>query len=75
MWKQWAAGAPVIGAASVPAEKPNRPWSEGYQAVERSIFFYLFFWHVVVSRERDFKSRSFRNAGDLVAGALFNEEI
>jgi hypothetical protein len=22
--KQWAAGAPVIGAASVPAEKPNR---------------------------------------------------
>jgi hypothetical protein len=30
--KQWTAGAPVIGAASVPAEKPNRPLPEGYQA-------------------------------------------
>jgi len=37
MSKQQAAGAPVIGAASVPAEKPNRRWSERYQAMERSI--------------------------------------
>src|SRR5579863_10308033 len=36
MSKQYAAGAPVIGAASVPAEKPNRRLSERYQALERS---------------------------------------
>ncbi len=38
--KQWAVGAPVIDAASVPAEKPNRRSSERYQALERSKFSY-----------------------------------
>src|SRR5580698_7078883 len=29
MHKQWAAGAPVIGAAPVPSGRPKRPWPEG----------------------------------------------
>jgi len=75
MFKQWAAGAPVIGAASVPAEKPNRPWSEGYQAVERSISFLSIFLAGSCFTGTRLQVAFFRNTGDLVAGALFNEEI
>ena len=38
MSKQWAVVAPVIDAASVPAEIPNRRSSERYRALERSTF-------------------------------------
>jgi hypothetical protein len=39
MQKQWAAGAPVIGAASVPSEKPKRLFRmTGIMRVERSNF-------------------------------------
>src|ERR1700677_3120749 len=40
--KQWAAGAPVIGAVPVSSRRPKRPWPEGYQGVERSAFSYSY---------------------------------
>jgi hypothetical protein len=48
MFKQWAAGAPVIGAAPVSSGKPKRLFRlTGIRRVERSNFF----------GTRDFKSR------------------
>jgi hypothetical protein len=42
MHKQWAAGAPVIGAAPVPSGRPKRPWPEGLSGSGALRIFFVF---------------------------------
>src|ERR1700677_3561983 len=64
MHKQWAAGAPVIGAAPVPSGKPKRPWPEGYQAVERSAFSYSYLlFHGDAASSRVLPKNAIRRTG------------
>jgi hypothetical protein len=82
MQKQWAAGAPVIGAASVPSEKPKRSLRlTTIRRVERSAFSLFravfnannYLIQLAARGRRDFKSR-FRKGRQITNAADFAQQ-